>query len=359
MASQSPERWMRRAIALSQRGFPAPNPHVGCVIVKNGRAVGEGWHAYAGGLHAEAMALAEAGALAKGAEVFVTLEPCNHQGKQPPCTHALVEAGVKKVWVAIPDPNPNVKGRGMKCLLRSGIDVESGLNKDEAEAVNQTWLKAMRFERPFVSLKAAITMDGRIALPTGESQWITGEEARKQARRLRAELGAVLVGSGTVASDDPLLTSRTKGVKNEPERFVLDLERKLSEKHNVFQGESPATRVVHPERAIGSDLEARIKDGKLDLEALLRSLWERGITGLLVEGGTQTISSFLAAGLADRIELFMGNVAFGIGPSWLEGSLGANLESLARWRFVHAKKLDNDVWLRFEPQEDGIPSLKP
>ena len=350
---------MRRAIALSQRGFPAPNPHVGCVIVKNGRLVGEGWHAYAGGLHAETMALAEARASAKGAEVFVTLEPCNHQGKQPPCTHALIEAGVKKVWVAVADPNPNVKGGGMKCLLRSGIDVESALLQEEAVGGNLTWLTAMRLQRPFVTLKAAITMDGRIALPTGESQWITGEESRKQARRLRAELGAVLVGSGTIEKDDPKLTSRIKGIHKEPERFVLDLERRLAERHQVFQGDAPATRIVHPDRAIGSDLEARVKDGKLDLEALLKSLWARGLTGLLVEGGSQTISSFLGQGLADRIELFMGNVAFGVGPTWLEGSLGQNLASLDRWRLVHAKKLDNDVWMRFEPQEDGKTSLKP
>ena len=350
---------MRRAITLSQRGFPAPNPHVGCVIVKNGRPVGEGWHAYAGGLHAEAMALAEAGHSAKGAEVFVTLEPCNHQGRQPPCTHALIEAGVKKVWIAAPDPNPNVKGGGMKCLARSGVAVESGLLLNEAVAVNHLWLSAIKLGRPFVTLKAAITMDGRIALPTGESQWITGEEARKQARRLRAELGAVLVGAGTIEKDDPLLTSRIRGVHKEPERFVLDLERRLSDRFQVFQGDAPATRIVHPDRAIGSDLEARVKDGKLDLEALLRSLWERGITGLLVEGGAQTISSFLSQGLADRIELFMGNVAFGIGPTWLEGSLGQNLSSLDRWRLIHAKKLDNDVWLRFEPQEDGKTSLKP
>ena len=350
---------MRRAIALSQRGFPAPNPHVGCVIVKSGRLVGEGWHAYAGGLHAEAMALAEARGAAKGAEVFVTLEPCNHQGRQPPCTHALIEADVKKVWVAVADPNPNVKGGGMKCLLRSGCDVDLGLLKDEAATANHTWLTAMRLQRPFVTLKAAITMDGRIALPTGESQWITGDEARKQARRLRAELGAVLVGSGTIEKDDPKLTSRIKGIQREPERFVLDLERRLPDRHQVFQGDAPATRIVHPERAIGSDLEARVKDGKLDLDALLKSLWERDITGLLVEGGAQTISSFLGQGLADRIELFMGNVAFGVGPTWLEGSLGPNLAGLDRWRLVHAKKLDSDVWMRFEPQEDGKSSLKP
>jgi diaminohydroxyphosphoribosylaminopyrimidine deaminase/5-amino-6-(5-phosphoribosylamino)uracil reductase len=148
-------------------------------------------------------------------------------------------------------------------------------------------------------------------------------------------------------------------VHKEPDRFVLDLERRLPDRYQVFKGDTPATRIVHPDRAIGSDLEARVKNGKLDLESLLKSLWERGITGLLVEGGAQTISSFLSEGLADRIELFMGNVAFGIGPTWLEGSLGPNLASLDRWRLVHAKKLDNDVWMRFEPQEDGKTSLKP
>lgn len=349
MAETPPERWMRRAIRLSLRGFPAPNPRVGCAIVQHGEIVGEGWHAYAGGIHAETAALRQAGPKARGAEVFVTLEPCNHEGRQPPCSKALIEAGVRRVVYAIPDPNPKVAGRGAEALRANDIAVNEGLLRAEAAEANRPWLESMRLGRPFVTIKAAMSLDGRIALPTGESKWITGERARQEGHRLRAEMGAVLVGAGTVEKDDPELTARLRGVVNPPVRIVFDPDRVLGEDRKVFRGVGTAIRVVRPERARDEDLaNPTVADG-FDLRALLAALWDRGITGVLVEGGAQTISGFLRAGLADRLALFVGNVTLGAGPSWVEGSLAGDLASSMRWRLAGVRRLGDDVLMKFDP----------
>ena len=347
MESPSPERWMREAIRLSRRGFPAPNPHVGCVVVSKGQIVGRGWHKYAGTLHAEAMALQQAGERARGAEVFVTLEPCNHVGRQPACTGGLIRAGVAKVTYAVEDPNPRVAGGGAARLRKAGIVVETGLLREEAEAANHTWLAAVRRGRPFVTLKAAMSLDGRIALPSGESKWITGERARAQGRLLRAEMGAVLAGSKTIECDDPQLTVRDRRVKNPPVRIVLDPERVLGEHFQVFRDGLPTLRVVSQTNAVEGDLAVPEVNGRFDLFHLLKQLGDRGITGLLVEGGAQTMGSFLQADLVDRIDLFIGNVPFGGGKSWLDSLLGSELRELHRWSLEWAKRLGDDVWLRY------------
>lgn len=341
---------MREAIRLSRRGFPAPNPHVGCVVVRDGQAVGRGWHDYAGSLHAEAMALQEAGERARGAEVFVTLEPCNHEGRQPACTASLIQHGVAKVSYAVEDPNLRVLGGGAKRLQESGIAVEKGLLRDEAEKANRTWLIAVRRGRPFVTLKAAMSLDGRIALPSGESKWITGQRARAQARLLRAKMGAVLVGSGTIECDDPQLTVRDRRVKNPPLRIVLDPERALGDHFQVFQDGYPTLRIVSEAKAEAGDLAVPAAGGFFDLKHFMKSLADCGITGLLVEGGAQTIGSFLQAELVDRIDLFVGNVAFGSGNPWLDSALGRELGELERWSLQWAKRLDDDVWLRYDRQ---------
>lgn len=341
---------MRRAIALSRRGLPAPNPHVGCVIVKDGEAVGEGFHRYYGELHAEAAALREAGDRARGAEVFCTLEPCNHQGKQPPCAEALIAAGVKRVWYACADPNPRVTGGGAEALRRAGIEVASGLLEAEAERIVGPWLTAMKRRRPFVTLKAAMTLDGRIALADGRSQWITGERTRAEARRLRAEMGAVLVGRGTVIADDPLLTARIGGLPREPWRFVLDPDRQVPDSARIFGSDGRGRRIVSEELARDGDLGVPVLDKRFELSPLLERLFEEGVTGLLVEGGSATLSGFLEEGLADRLDLFMGNAAFGAGKPVFAFDPPAGPESAPRWRLIHVRRRGEDVWIRYEPR---------
>lgn len=337
---------MRRAIALSNRGYPAPNPHVGCVMVKDGEIVGEGYHAFAGGPHAEVVALAQAGTKAKGSTCYVTLEPCNHSGRTGPCTEALIEAGVRRVVAAVRDPNPEAKG-GLERLSEAGIEVEGGLLLEESAAANRIWLRAMDMGRPFVAVKAAVSLDGRTALPSGESKWITGPEARAQGRKLRAEMGAVLVGVGTVLADDPQLTSRTRGVRNEPLRLVLDPNRRAPDASRVFSGEEPALRIVASGLEQGpAEIGVPMDQGKVDLRLLLDALWRRGVTGLLVEGGARTIGGFLEAGLVDRVDLFVAPKVLGAGPVWAEGIHPQSLSEALGFTEVRTRRLGQDVWIQ-------------
>lgn len=321
--------FMRRAIAISRRGMPAPNPHVGCVLVRDGQVVGEGYHRYAGDLHAEANALRAAGDLARGATAYVTLEPCNHFGRQPPCAAALIAAGVKRVVVACPDPNPVAAG-GLDRLAAAGIETQMGFLESEAELANVQFLFAVRHRRPLVVLKAAASLDGRIALPSGESQWITGEAARREGHRLRVASGAVLVGRRTVEVDDPQLTARIPGVVNQPLRVVLDPQARLKGTERVFDSSAPTRHVTGP----------------IDLPTLLADLYESGIKGLLVEGGAITIGSFVKAGLADRLELFLAPKLLGGGPVWLNG---LDLSSLIESPIVQireTRRVGSDIWIR-------------
>lgn len=341
------ERMMKRAIALSRRGFPAPNPQVGCVIARGFGIVGEGFHAYAGGPHAEVVALRAAGRKAQGATCYVTLEPCNHQGRTPPCVDALLAAGVKRVVAAIADPVFG-HGGGLARLAASGVDTELGLMAAEAREANAQWLTAVDRGRPYVVVKAAMTLDGRIATASGESKWITGEAARKQAHRLRAECGAVLVGRGTVEADDPQLTVRLTRVKNQPVRVVLDPGRELLPRHKVFDGKAPTIRVVSVNAEEG-DLQADCVDGRLDLREVMRELFRRGVTSLIVEGGGHTIGSFLDAGLIDRVELFVATRIFGAGTSWAEGRFDGAVAEAPTFRIVKIRRVGEDLRLTMMP----------
>lgn len=339
---------MARAIALAAKGYPAPNPRVGCVLLRAGDVVGEGWHAYAGGPHAEAMALQMAGERARGATALVTLEPCNHTGRTPPCSQALIAAGVRRVVAAVRDPNPKAAG-GLEALRVAGVEVELGLGAEGAERVNAPWLTAVRRQRPYVCLKAACSLDGRIALPSGESRWITGPAARREGHRLRAEMGAVLVGRRTVELDDPLLTVRLgprSPVVNQPLRVVLDPSARLAATYRLFCDGLPTLRFVATGRAEREgDAELPAPEGRFDPVAVLGALYARGVTGLLVEGGGQTHAAFLP--LADRLELFVGNVALGAGPAWLEGLLAADLAGCPRFSLQRAKRLGPDLRLSY------------
>lgn len=297
------QQFMRRALELAGSGFSAPNPCVGCVIVQGESIVGEGFSEPAGGAHAEVVALRQAGKSAKGATVYVTLEPCNHQGRTGPCSLALIAAGVRRVVFAVADPSPKATGGGL-VLAEAEIIVESGLLAEEASKKHEQFLFSVAHERPFVTVKAAITQDGFLAKLDGTSKWISSPEARLDAHRLRAERGSVLVGRGTVQADNPLLTARVDGVVNQPVRIVLDPSSKLSGSEQVFNGDAETLWIRE---------EAPIPN-------LLSDLYQRGIRGVLVEGGAETIRRFLESGLVEEIVLYVGDLSFGQGKAWHGGT---------------------------------------
>lgn len=312
-------KFMQRAVALSRRGYPAPNPHVGCVIVKAGEIVAEGFHAFAGAPHAEVVALNQGDA--RGADVYVTLEPCAHQGRTPPCSEALIRAGVARVFYASADPNPRAAG-GAAELRAHGILAEVGLGEQAARIANQFFLHAHEKGRPFVTLKAAIGLDGRLALPTGESKWITFAAARRRGHLLRAQHGCVLVGSGTFRADQPSLTARIPGVVNQPRRVVWG--------------------------------NANVPDGFLSVRGtaieVLQQIREDGQIGVLVEGGAKVLTSFFQAGLYDRVELFVSGVVLGQGSSWIEGLLGETMADLPRLDVEAVRKVGPDVQISLRPR---------
>ncbi len=316
---------MRRALALAARGLGEtnPNPVVGCVIVKAGRIVAEGFHSRAGGPHAEVVALAKAGQRARGATLYVSLEPCVHTGKRtPPCVPAVLAAGVRRIVVAMRDPNPLVSGRGVRALRRSGLAVDLGVLEAEARRLNRTFVVAQKMARPAVLLKAALTLDGRIATATGESKWITGPRERAQARRLRRLHDAVLVGIGTVLADDPLLLPSPR-LARPFLRVVLDSRLRLPPGSRLVRSAGPgAARVLvvgHQQRVRRRRLEAlgvtvktdRRRRGPLDLQFVLRTLWAEGVRSLMVEGGAEVLGSFLQARLFDEIALFRAPLLLG------------------------------------------------
>ncbi|WBV44658.1 bifunctional diaminohydroxyphosphoribosylaminopyrimidine deaminase/5-amino-6-(5-phosphoribosylamino)uracil reductase RibD [Pseudoroseomonas cervicalis] len=316
---------MRAALALAARGLGNvwPNPSVGCVLVSpQGQVVGRGWTAPGGRPHAETEALKRAGAAARGATAYVTLEPCCHWGRTPPCTDALIAAGVARVVVAMRDPDPRVDGGGIEQLRAAGIDVSTGLLEDEARAINAGFTKRLTRNLPLLTLKLASTLDGRIATRSGESQWITGAPARRLAHALRGTHDAVLVGSGTALADDPELSCRIPGFAPVPTvRVVADARLRLSPGARMLrEGGGPvwiATRTGHPDallaplRAAGAEIvevpEAEGPAGQpmgLDPAALLRALAARGLTRVLAEGGAALAAGLLRAGLVDRLAWF-------------------------------------------------------
>ena len=311
---------MDRAFELAERGRygVSPNPMVGAVIVKRGRIVGEGWHRRAGGPHAEVMALRRAGRLAKDADLYVTLEPCSHHGRTPPCAEAIVAAGVRRVVFASRDPNPQVRGRGAAALRRAGIAVAEGTPAQRARArrQNEKFFLSITRRRPFVLAKWAASLDGKIADASGASRWITGEAARRRALLLREELDAVLVGASTVAADDPLLTRRLNINRATPHcRIVLDGRLSVPETARLFR--KAAGVIVATARPASHPKARRLarrgvavwslpgRGGEVDLRRLLANLIASGVTSLLVEGGGKTHASFFQAGLVDRVAVFL------------------------------------------------------
>ena len=318
--TETDERHMRRALALAERGLftTQPNPRVGSVIAHGEVVVGEGWHRRAGEPHAEVHALREAGERARGATAYVTLEPCAHHGRTPPCADALVAAGVARVVAAIRDPNPRVADGGFAKLRAAGIDVATGLCEREARALNEGFLSRMERGRPWVRLKIAASLDGRTALASGESKWITSEAARDDVQRWRARSSAILTGIGTVLADDPRLTVRLDEPHVQPLRVVLDASLRTPANSHVLDG-GVSTLVAHAQHASPSNarfdrverLAVDADDGKLDLTAILADLAAREINELQVEAGPILSGALLAGGHVDELLLYIAPILLG------------------------------------------------
>lgn len=356
--------YMARALALAEHGRNSthPNPRVGAVVVRDGKIVGEGWHARAGEAHAEVLALAEAGAKARGADLYVTLEPCCHQGRTGPCTEVIKAAGIRRVVAAMQDPNPQVAGKGLAALQAAGIETQVGLMEDEAEILNRGFVSRMTRHRPWVTLKLAMSLDGRTAMAGGESRWITGAEARADAHRLRAEAGAVLTSRATVEADDPELTVRIPSPRlrgevgaerrvrggreapRQPDRIVLDTALRTPASARVWA--NGARRIALTVRPAGDHLEAlraagvevalvgTSSDRHVDLASALATLGRMEINEVLVECGPQLSGALLAANLVDELVLY-------VAPSFL----GHEARALATLPGLQA--LDQRLALRY------------
>jgi diaminohydroxyphosphoribosylaminopyrimidine deaminase/5-amino-6-(5-phosphoribosylamino)uracil reductase len=330
------ERYMARALELARRGrfTTTPNPNVGCVIVRDGEIVGEGWHHRAGEPHAEVHALRMAGDKAKGATAFVTLEPCSHHGRTPPCCDALIAAGVCRVVAAMQDPNPQVAGRGLYRLQQAGIEVSHGLMMSEAEALNRGFLKRMRTGFPWIQLKLGASLDGRTAMASGESQWITSAAARRDVQQLRAQSSAILTSSATVLADDPSLTVRwnelnedvrqqlDEATLRQPIRVVIDSQQRVTPQHRLLSqpGEtwlmrSEIDQQTWPDSV--SQIAVPLRGEQLDLVAMMMLLGQRQINSVWVEAGARLAGALLQVGLVDELIVYMapkllGNAARGL-----------------------------------------------
>jgi len=356
--AQSDRSYMRACIALASlgEGETSPNPMVGALLVKEGRLLGQGHHRRAGDSHAEVAALEEAGSDARGSTLYVNLEPCVHQGKTPPCTDAIIRAGVGEVVVSMKDPDLRVNGRGFRRLEEAGIRVRQGILEKEAARLNERFVKFVTTGRPFVTLKAAMSLDGWIATATGESKWISSEEAREEGHRLRYQSDAILVGINTVLNDDPLLTAR-RGAGKPLLRVVLDSRLRISPKARLLTNADGGRSVIYTlqmasgvavnrlRRLAGVEVvEVGGKPGELDWEDVLTDLGRRQVGGVLVEGGGRTLGSALAAGIADRVALFIApSILGGKGVSAFSGFETDTLSGASRLREWSWKAVGSDL----------------
>jgi diaminohydroxyphosphoribosylaminopyrimidine deaminase/5-amino-6-(5-phosphoribosylamino)uracil reductase len=365
---------MKLALKLAARGagWVSPNPMVGAVVVQEGQVVGKGYHRRVGAPHAEVEALRRAGDAARGADLYVTLEPCNHHGRTPPCTRAILAAGVRRVIMATPDPNPRVAGQGAAFLSSHGVEVQAGVLADEARRLNEAWFKWVETGLPWVIAKAACSLDGKIATATGESQWLTGEKARAFGHRLRHECDAILVGIDTVLADDPQLTTRLPGRKTQnpvpstqnpgkdPIRIVLDSKLRLPLSARLLHLDSPAPTWV---ACTGAAPAAKIKalkklgaevlllppeseeSGRVALQPLLELLGKRQVQSLLVEGGAQVLGAFFEAKLVDKFYFFYAPLFLGgqEAPGVLGGRGIARLKDAERARDLAILRMGQDL----------------
>lgn len=366
--------YMAHALKLAEQGrySTQPNPRVGCVVVKDGKIIGEGFHARAGEPHAEVLALRHAGTAARGADVYVTLEPCTHHGRTPPCANGLIAAGVNRVWVAMQDPNPLVAGRGLSLLRGAGIEVQLGLLGSEAAALNRGFISRMVRKRPFVTVKIAASLDGRTAMASGESKWITNEAARADVHRLRAEAGAVLTSSATVLADDPELNVRilpgydlanAPNVLRQPDRIVLDSRSRIPHSARIFAPGVRRMLLTSPEGLFAQSLTtlasqhnievlavASDDTGPISLPQALAVLAAHEVNHVLVEAGPVLSGAFLQAGLVDELVLYLSPTLMGHEARALAHLPGlSKLKDRLQLRYTHSCMVGDDLRITATP----------
>lgn len=363
------EKYMRLAMQLAGNaiGRTSPNPLVGAVIVKDNRVVGCGWHRKAGTPHAEVHALNQAGELAQGADVYVTLEPCAHYGKTPPCAKALVEVKVKNVYGGLLDVNPKVAGKGFKILEDAGIHVEYGFLQDELRKQNEVFFKWIEHKKPFIVLKAAMTLDGKIATATGQSKWITNETSRAYGYKLRDIYDGIMVGINTVIEDNPMLTARVDGGKN-PIRIVVDSSLRIDINANVVQDKSAKTIIATTDKADkdkilklqAQDVDVIVVDkdenDKVDIEKLLDILGQKNICSILVEGGATLSGSFVAKKLVDKVYFFIAPKIVGgkEAKTPVAGTGILNLQEALELKDIQIEKLEEDILIIGRVDKDKV-----
>jgi diaminohydroxyphosphoribosylaminopyrimidine deaminase/5-amino-6-(5-phosphoribosylamino)uracil reductase len=362
------EKYMKRALALARRaqGRTSPNPLVGAVIVRDGQIVGEGYHRRAGEAHAEVIALQQAGERARGATLYVTLEPCAHQGRTPPCTKALIRAGVAQVYYALTDPDPRVCGRGAQALAEAGIAVQRGLCQEEALEINLPFFKRVTTGLPWVTAKFAMSLDGKIATRTGEARWISSAASRRRVHQLRNVSDAILVGAGTVLADDPQLTTRleraTQGEPiHHPLRIVADSRGRVPLSARLFQADLPgrtvlATTCAAPAQHLQA-LQARGVEvwrlpadarGRVSMPALLQAIADRDLLTLLVEGGAELLASLFSQRLIDQVWVFLAPLIIGGrgAPGPVGGEGVEHLSKALRLETFQVERSGRDLWIR-------------
>jgi diaminohydroxyphosphoribosylaminopyrimidine deaminase/5-amino-6-(5-phosphoribosylamino)uracil reductase len=363
--SREEANWMEKALVLAEqaRGRTSPNPLVGAVVVRDGKSVGEGYHRQAGEPHAEVAAIDKAGELARGATLFVTLEPCCHEGKTPPCTKRIISSGIKQVIVAMKDPNPLVAGKGIEELEGAGIVVACGLFEEEARKLNEVFVKYITSGRPFVTMKAAVSLDGKIATRTGESRWITGKASREYVHRQRSFHDAIMVGVETVLADNPLLTCRLP--EREPRvvrRIILDSRGRTPADANVLKGPAekktiiaatgdiPAARMMELKGAGAEVLVTEAEsNGRVNLAALMEQLGKRAICSVLIEGGGRVNAAAVKAGIVDKLLLFIAPKIIGgrDAPTFIEGEGIEHIEEAWPLCLSSIKRYDDDIMCEY------------
>jgi diaminohydroxyphosphoribosylaminopyrimidine deaminase/5-amino-6-(5-phosphoribosylamino)uracil reductase len=358
---------MQMALDLAKKGegFTSPNPMVGAVIVKDGAVIGKGYHRAAGKPHAEVDAIDNAGSSARGATLYVTLEPCNHAGRTPPCTEKIIGAGIRHVVAAMEDPNPDVKGGGLEYLKNRGIKTTVGICEEQAKRLNEFFIKYSQTKRPFTILKCASTLDGRIATKSGDSKWVTGEAAREFVHRLRHAVDAIMVGINTVEKDNPSLTTRlptySKDFKSlDPTRIILDTHLRISETAKLLRLNSdsdtilvtgpsvPEHKIARIEKTGAKVIESPLKDGMIDLDRLMDRLGALGITSLLIEGGSRVVASALSTGIVEKIMFFFAPKILG-GDDGIPICKGPGADVMDRCipvKDIHVRRFGDDIMIQ-------------
>jgi diaminohydroxyphosphoribosylaminopyrimidine deaminase/5-amino-6-(5-phosphoribosylamino)uracil reductase len=360
--SELDARFMDQALALAESalGFTSPNPAVGCVIVNGEKIVGRGATAVGGRPHAEAIALKNDGPRSRGATAYVTLEPCAHFGQTPPCANALVDAGIRRVVIGCGDPFPQVRGKGMRILRKAGIAVTVGVLEDECRRLNEGFFTRIAKGRPMVTLKLAMTLDGRIAAESGDSRWISGEESRALVHRWRRYSDAVMVGAGTIIADNPRLTCRDE-MRKDPYRVIIDAKLRCDPKARVFIEQSTATSILVTARAkqrIATERYGSVKTeiftaatnrGEISLEPVLQEFGQRGWNRVMIEGGAHLAASALRQKVVDRIAFFVAPKILGGGLSAIEGLHFSNVKDAIHLEDIATWEVDGDLLIEARP----------